>query len=80
MRYEAKIKPKKCPKCDSNRIARIQYGLPIDSEKLWKDINEGRIVLGGCVIHGDDPSWQCMECKVQIFRDIKANDLQSGMR
>ena len=39
----------KCPKCGSQKIAEIQFGLLRDSEELQKDMDAGKIV-GGAVI------------------------------
>jgi ribosomal protein L37AE/L43A len=60
-------KPNKCPDCGSIRIARIMYGLPdFSSEELKKDVEEGRIVLGGCIIAPDSPRWQCKGCGARM--------------
>lgn len=63
-------KPRKCPNCSSKKIALILYGYPAFSPKLESDLNEGRIVLGGCVISLDDPSWECADCHVQFYKKI----------
>jgi hypothetical protein len=65
----AKRKPKKCPKCEGTKIADIQYGMPDFSPELRMDLDEGKIVLGGCCVSGDDPEWQCVECGIQIYRE-----------
>jgi hypothetical protein len=67
-RYTSKSKPAKCPKCGSERVARILYGEPMGSEELMADLKAGRIVLGGCCITGDDPAWKCLECEMEIYR------------
>lgn len=67
-RYRSGVNPEKCPKCGSERIARILLGMPIFSEQLDADIQAGRIVLGGCEMNGDDPAWQCKECETEIYR------------
>ena len=65
----AKKKPKKCSKCGCEKIASIQYGMPAFSPELRMDLDEGKIVLGGCCVTGDDPEWQCVECGMQIYRE-----------
>lgn len=55
----------KCPKCGSAKVAAIKYGLPAFDEELERELEAGRVVLGGCVITGDDPEWQCNECEHQ---------------
>ncbi len=58
-----KGRPSKCPQCGSPKIARIMYGLPdFSSEELKKAVEEGRIVLGGCIVAPDSPRWKCKGC------------------
>ncbi|MBC8394339.1 MAG: hypothetical protein H8E17_17440 [Deltaproteobacteria bacterium] len=64
-----KRKPRKCSKCGSNKIADIQYGMPAYSRKLERAIEAGKIILGGCCISDNDPSWQCTECGLKFFRE-----------
>ncbi len=70
-RYERAKKPKKCPKWQSVQIADILYGRPSSSEELWKKIDEGQIVLGGCLISYKNPEWQCVECGTKIYKKMK---------
>ena len=57
---------KKCPKCKSNSVASILFGMPAFSEKLMKDKDEGRVVFGGCVIDENfRPDWHCNQCKYE---------------
>ena len=75
----AKRKPKKCPKCGCAKIASIQYGMPAFSPALRMDLDEGKIVLGGCCVSNDDPAWQCVECGMQIYRGKNAlGEVQEG--
>jgi hypothetical protein len=67
IRYSSAKKPEKCPKCDSLRIANILYGMPAYSEKLMTDVENGKIILGGCILTGDDPKWQCFDCNTEIY-------------
>jgi len=52
-----------CPKCDTGNVATILYGLPDNSDGLQRELDAERVVLGGCVIFGDDPEWHCNECQ-----------------
>jgi len=61
-----KKKPDQCPQCGSWRIAEILYGMPPMDARLERDLEAGRIVLGGCVITDHDPTWQCVDCGVLI--------------
>ena len=74
----AKKKPKKCPKCGCAKIASILYGMPAFSPELQMDLDERKIVLGGCCVTGDDPEWQCVECEIQIYREKKVSREAQG--
>lgn len=63
-----KRKPRKCPKCGSVKVARILYGMPLLSESLLKDLEDGKVVTGGCVITENQPSWQCSQCGVDFYK------------
>ena len=52
----------KCPHCGSRNTANILYGMPAFSEKFQKDLDNGKIVLGGCCITGFDPKKHCNDC------------------
>ncbi len=66
--YFSKRKPRKCPKCGSNKVAAILFGLPVYSENLQQDMDSGKIVLGGCCISAHDPTWQCIDCGIEIYQ------------
>ena len=52
----------KCPHCNKTNIATIFYGYPGNMKALEKPLEKGEIVLGGCIITGNDPEWSCNEC------------------
>ncbi|MBX7170925.1 MAG: hypothetical protein K1X72_08210 [Pyrinomonadaceae bacterium] len=56
----------KCPKCNSTRIAQFRYGLPEFTPELKKQIDEGKIVLGGCEIWADNPTHFCNDCRKEF--------------
>ena len=56
-------KPDGCPKCGSEKVAGILYGLPSFDEGLERRLNAGEVVLGGCTITDDDPLWHCLDCQ-----------------
>jgi hypothetical protein len=62
--YVSDQKPPRCPACGSDKVVPIVYGYP--PAHLFAEQEAGRIVLGGCVVTGHDPSWQCISCKAQI--------------
>jgi hypothetical protein len=45
------------------------YGMPAFSDELERDIELGKIVLGGCVIGENDPIWQCVDCGTSFSAD-----------
>jgi rubrerythrin len=66
-------KPEKCPSCGSGKVAQILWGYPAYDEEMEKDLEAGRIILGGCVVSGNDPSWQCVKCGVKIYKESRKN-------
>jgi hypothetical protein len=63
-----KSKPRNCPNCCSHKIARILYGL-IDelTPDLQRDLEEGKVRLGGCVI--GEAKWECVDCGTKLYKD-----------
>ncbi len=61
-------KPKnpQCPKCKSEEVVRIVYGL-LPLEKAKELSAEGNI-LAGCMVNGDDPVWSCKACEHRFGR------------
>lgn len=50
----------------------ILYGYPLP--EMIAEAEEKRIVLGGCLIDPDNPSWSCNDCglkwgKIEVFKD-----------
>lgn len=43
--------------------------MPAQNRQLERDIENGKIVLGGCCITDNDPQWQCGECNTKIYPD-----------
>lgn len=75
-----------CPSCNSANTCRIIYGMPDYTDKLERDLEAGRVHLGGCTINDDDPNRHCNDCEIDfdtntpnIYLDIDgvllANDL-----
>jgi hypothetical protein len=60
-------KPSVCPVCQSKSIAQYLYGMPAYSEKLKKELDEGKTILGGCCISDQDPSFACQKCKTDFY-------------
>ena len=51
-----------CPLCNNAKIATIFWGYPSDITEYEKEIAEGKIVLGGCLVTDQDPKWECNSC------------------
>ena len=67
MKYKSAHKPKECPKCNSEKIAEILYGMP-DYEVIKDKLKSRELVLGGCVMEVGAPVWQCTNCNKKIYR------------
>ena len=50
-----------CPKCTSENITCIVYGLPFTTEFPPK--HDRKISYGGCCITDKSPKWQCQDCE-----------------
>jgi primosomal protein N' len=68
MKYKSVKMPYRCPECGSDKIADVLYGLPAFSTSLRKKIEDHKIVLGGCCVSGNDPTWVCAACNTKIYR------------
>lgn len=58
-----------CPSC-GGKLVPIAYGLP--GEELMEAAQRGEVAMGGCVVTGDDPVWQCRECRCRFYTDGRA--------
>ena len=56
------MKRPKCKFCGSERCAEMLYGRVAETKQLREDIKSGKVVLGGCLVHGDMPRWRCLDC------------------
>lgn len=67
-KVETEIKESsRCPNCGESRLIPIAYGLPGPGlMELWE---QGRVVLGGCVLMGDDPQLHCSACDHDVWVD-----------
>jgi hypothetical protein len=55
----------RCPRCGSSDIARILWGYPAFDEEVERALDEGHIVLGGCLVSGADPNRHCRACEYE---------------
>ncbi len=77
-RITVSARPNACPDCGAVPVAEILYGLPdgIDRELLAS----GALVLGGCVITGDDPAWRCTQCGLTFHRPFEPGYVETVIR
>ena len=54
------------PRCKSDNVARIQWGLPAFTEELERGLESGRVILGGCCISPDSPELHCNDCGAEF--------------
>lgn len=52
----------KCPKCGSERVAPILYGMPALNEEIERDLKEEKLFLGGCCVSINNPEFHCFYC------------------
>lgn len=67
-RQEGVRKPRKCPGCGKAPVATIIWGLPAFDKEMQRDLEAGRVTIGGCCLSFDDPAWECTHCGLKIFR------------
>ena len=63
--------PRKCPEC-SAKLVRIIYGMP-DME-LFEEAQQGKVLLGGCCISFNDPTWGCTQCGWEYTPPLNLTD------
>jgi hypothetical protein len=68
-RYERTRRPQKCPSCGSQRVGTILRGTPALSDELEADIDAGRVIIGGCCVSDEDPTWACADCGADIHKE-----------
>lgn len=65
----------RCPECGSSNVAVILWGLPSFTDELQKELEEGKVVLGGGCVSFDDSKYECNDCKHRFGRSMFAEDL-----
>ena len=67
-KIERSRKPIKCPACGRKPVATILYGYPEYTEEFDRELNEGLISIGGCMMKIDAPVWECSFCGQKIHK------------
>ena len=63
--------PRKCPEC-STKLVRIIFGMP--NEELFEDAQQGKVLLGGCCVSFNDPTWGCANCGWEYVPPLNLTD------
>ncbi len=53
------VPERRCPECE-HAVVPVMFGMP--GPEMVEEEQRGEIVLGGCVVDGDDPVWACSAC------------------
>jgi hypothetical protein len=61
----AHIRPAKCPRCGSARVAAIIPNPPAAHSRLFEDLKARRAVLAKRAPTGNDPRWCCLKCRLE---------------
>jgi hypothetical protein len=65
--------PPICPQCGSADAVPIAYGLP--SFDMFEEAERGEVALGGCIVSGNDPAWQCTSCKQRFGAEADSSQV-----
>lgn len=52
-----------CPRCGRADSAYVLYGMPTLTDQLQRDLDAGRVKLGGCGIEKKQSRWICTHCE-----------------
>lgn len=66
-----------CPRCGSRNTAKILWGMPAFSEDLEEKLKNKEIVLGGCCVSDNDPSYHCNTCKKDFGRSTSLQEIST---
>lgn len=67
-----------CPRCGSKKTAQILWGMPAFSDDIDKKIKNMEIVLGGCCISYNDPTYHCNTCKKDFGRPTSFDEIAAN--
>ena len=55
-----------CKRCGSRSVAEIVYGyLPEPDDEFKKELDSGKVTMGGCGYSDISPRWECNDCSFQ---------------
>jgi len=56
-----------CPHCGSDRVAKALYGVNEIDDTLQEEINEEKVLLGGCMRLPHSFDYYCINCQREIY-------------
>ncbi len=70
-------KPISCRSCGvTGKPLPIVYGYP--TPETFEAAQRGEVVLGGCVLTGDDPEWTCAACREPVATTVAIKPSAGG--
>ena len=64
--FKVSRKPNRCIRCGKPAVVKILYGEPTDES--WELAQNGKLVIGGCVVNEKSPKWECTQCETQYIK------------
>ena len=61
-------KSRTCPSYNGKNISVILYGYSLENVELIKAVEDKKIIFGGYCVSENDPTWQCTDCHIEIWR------------
>ena len=62
-----------CPNCNFANTCRVVYGMPDYTDRLERDLEAGKVHLGGCLVNDLDSNRHCNDCEIDF--DTKAPNI-----
>jgi hypothetical protein len=71
---------RRCPRCGSaEAVVPVVYGYP--SPEMDEAAARGEMMIGGCLIGGEDPGHCCLTCRIEFdFANPEILDSESARR
>ena len=70
----------RCPKCGSQKIAPILYGMPAFDDEIEQKLNDQKLYLGGCCVSDADPLFHCFDCGKNFGQPVREDKEQTPER
>jgi predicted RNA-binding Zn-ribbon protein involved in translation (DUF1610 family) len=60
---------KPCPRCGSQEVVKIVYGMP--SNETSEKVKRREVEIGGCLPSPAAPQWACKSCGFEFGRTLR---------